>query len=184
MAQQLSKIVIQKKLASVRKQSGSVVVLVRAWASGILPRRPDGRGGASVVRRTPLETERRIRMTSAASTKSSGSTASVLDAKSGRNAFDKTVSAPSESKQSRVIALLRKPGGSTVDHIMKVTGWQKHSVRGFLTAVVRKRLKLKLTSNKVDGSRVYQIAAVDQSKTRRGRSKKATAGGRRRAISQ
>ena len=123
-------------------------------------------------------------MTSAASTKSSGSTASILVAKSGRKAFGKTASAPSESKQSRVIALLRSPAGSTVAGIMKATGWQKHSVRGFLAAVIRKRLKLKLTSEKVDGSRVYQIATVDKSKTRHGRSKIATAGGQRRAVSQ
>jgi hypothetical protein len=38
------------------------------------------------------------------------------------------------------------------------TGWQQHSVRGFLAGVVRKRLKLKLESKKVDGNRVYQIA--------------------------
>ena len=38
-------------------------------------------------------------------------------------------------------------------------GWQQHSVRGFLAGVVRKRLKLKLSSKKVDGNRVYQIAS-------------------------
>jgi hypothetical protein len=43
--------------------------------------------------------------------------------------------------------------------MMKVTGWQQHSVRGFLAGVVRKRLKLKLGSKKVDGNRVYRIAS-------------------------
>jgi len=47
---------------------------------------------------------------------------------------------------------------------MKVTGWQQHSVRGFLAGVVRKRLKLKLGSKKVDGNRVYQIASGGSSK--------------------
>jgi len=42
--------------------------------------------------------------------------------------------------------------------MMKATGWQQHSVRGFLAGVVRSRLKLKLTSQKVDGARVYRIA--------------------------
>jgi len=42
---------------------------------------------------------------------------------------------------------------------MKATGWQPHSVRGFLAGVVRKRLKLKLGSKKVEGNRVYQIAS-------------------------
>ena len=62
------------------------------------------------------------------------------------------------SKQSRVIAMLQSPTGATIAAMMKATGWQQHSVRGFLAGVVRKRLKLKLDSKKVDGNRVYQIA--------------------------
>src|ERR1700726_835401 len=61
------------------------------------------------------------------------------------------------SKQSRVIALLQSPTGATIEAMMKATGWQPHSVRGFLAGVVRKRLKLKLGSKKVDGNRVYRI---------------------------
>jgi hypothetical protein len=64
----------------------------------------------------------------------------------------------SGSKQSRVIAMLQSPAGATIAAIMKVTGWQQHSVRGFLAGVVRKRLKLKLSSNKVDGDRIYEIS--------------------------
>jgi hypothetical protein len=44
--------------------------------------------------------------------------------------------------------------------MMEATGWQQHSVRGFLAGVVRKRLKLKLRSKKVDGTRIYQIAST------------------------
>ena len=62
------------------------------------------------------------------------------------------------SKQSHVIAMLQSPTGTTIAAIMKATGWQQHSVRGFLAGVVRKRLKLKLGSKKLDGTRVYQIA--------------------------
>ena len=64
----------------------------------------------------------------------------------------------SESKQARVLSMLRSPTGATIAAMMQATGWQQHSVRGFLAGVVRKRLKLKLTSKKVDGARVYQIA--------------------------
>ena len=71
------------------------------------------------------------------------------------------------SKQSRVIAMLRAPAGATVVGMMKATGWQKHSVRGFLAGVVRKRLKLKLTSEMVDGRRVNQIAGVGAKSERR-----------------
>ena len=73
----------------------------------------------------------------------------------------KAKKADSASKQSRVIAMLQSPSGATIAAMMKVTGWQQHSVRGFLAGVVRKRLKLKLGSTKVDGNRVYQIAGGD-----------------------
>jgi hypothetical protein len=62
------------------------------------------------------------------------------------------------SKQSRVIAMLQAPNGATIAAMTKATGWQQHSLRGFLSAVVRKRLRLKLTSEKVDGVRAYKIA--------------------------
>jgi Protein of unknown function (DUF3489) len=61
--------------------------------------------------------------------------------------------------------MLRSPGGTTIAAMTKATGWQQHSVRGFLAGVVRKRLKLKLGSAKVDGNRVYRIAAGDGRKS-------------------
>jgi hypothetical protein len=61
------------------------------------------------------------------------------------------------SKQSHVIALLSSPDGTTIAAMMKTTGWQQHSVRGFLAGVVRKKLKLKLVSKKIDRTRVYRI---------------------------
>ena len=68
------------------------------------------------------------------------------------------------SKKVRVIAMLRSPSGTTIAAIMKATGWQPHSVRGFLAGVVRKRLKLNLVSKKANGSRIYRIANKDSSK--------------------
>ena len=68
------------------------------------------------------------------------------------------------TKQSRVIAMLQSPAGATIAAMMKATGWQQHSVRGFLAGVVRKRLKLKLNSTKVDGTRVYRLVGGTASK--------------------
>jgi len=51
-----------------------------------------------------------------------------------------------------------------IDAMMKATGWQQHSVRGFLAGVVRKRLNLKLSSETVDGNRIYQIKSGDGGK--------------------
>ena len=72
----------------------------------------------------------------------------------------------SGSKQARVIAMLQSPAGAKIATMMKAPGWQQHSVRGFLAGVVRKRLKLKLGSTKVDGNRVYQIADAESTKRR------------------
>jgi Protein of unknown function (DUF3489) len=63
------------------------------------------------------------------------------------------------SKQARVLALLRGPNGATIATVVRSTGWQPHTVRGFLAAVVRKKLGLRLESEKTDGERVYRIVA-------------------------
>jgi hypothetical protein len=68
--------------------------------------------------------------------------------------------------------MLQSSSGTTIAAMMKATGWQQHSVRGFLAGVVRRRLKLKLGSKKVEGNRVYQIASASSSKATPRRSKR------------
>ena len=74
-----------------------------------------------------------------------------------------------------MLALLQRSQGATIAAIMKATGWQQHSVRGFLAGVVRKRLKLKLGSSKVDGIRVYRITSADGGKPTSRQSKRRSA---------
>jgi hypothetical protein len=70
--------------------------------------------------------------------------------------------ARTNSKQARVVELLRRPNGATIATIVESTGWQSHSVRGFFAGVVRKKLGLKLASEKTNGGRVYRIAGGDK----------------------
>jgi Protein of unknown function (DUF3489) len=106
-------------------------------------------------------------MSKAAKKSSSASTVPLAAKSPSQPAYDHTTSRSANpgSKQSRVIAMLQSPQGATIAAMMKATDWQQHSVRGFLAGVVRKRLKLKLSSKKVDGNRVYQIAGGDGGKS-------------------
>jgi hypothetical protein len=62
-----------------------------------------------------------------------------------------------KTKRERIIALLKRPEGATLKTIMSATGWQAHSVRGFISAQLTKKSALKVKSFKRDGERVYRI---------------------------
>lgn len=61
------------------------------------------------------------------------------------------------SKAEQVITLLRGKTGANIDQIMKLTGWQAHSVRGFISGTVKKKLALKIDTQMLNGVRHYLI---------------------------
>src|SRR4029453_13414706 len=84
---------------------------------------------------------------------------SKVRAKAARGRISGHRQARTNSKQARGLALLGGPGGAPIATVTRSTGWQPHTVRGFFAAVVRKKLGLKLESEKADGERVYRIVA-------------------------
>jgi hypothetical protein len=64
-----------------------------------------------------------------------------------------------ERKCKRILDLLRAPEGATLAALMKATGWQAHSVRGFVSGKLQKRLGLQVDSFRRNGERVYALRA-------------------------
>ena len=61
-----------------------------------------------------------------------------------------------------MVTLLNRPQGATIAAMIAATGWQSHSVRGFLAGVVGKKLGLTLQSDKTEGERVYRVICTGE----------------------
>jgi hypothetical protein len=78
--------------------------------------------------------------------------------KAPKTAKTKLGAAREGSKSAKVLDLLKRPAGATLKDLMKATGWQAHSVRGFLSGAVGKKMGLTVASAKgEDGERTYSI---------------------------
>ncbi len=82
----------------------------------------------------------------------------AIPAKKAPGGAKKPKAAREGSKTNQVLDLLKRPGGVTSKELMKATGWQPHSVRGFLSGTIGKKMGLTVTSMKgEDGERIYSI---------------------------
>ena len=77
------------------------------------------------------------------------------------NPSTKTSPTKARTKQDQLLALLRRPQGTTIEHAAKTLDWQPHSVRGVISGVLKKRLGLTITSEKGDGGRIYRVASAE-----------------------
>jgi len=79
-------------------------------------------------------------------------------AKQGTRASHKGASARQRTKTAQVLNMLKRPGGATLKALMKVTSWQAHSVRGFLSGTLGKKMNLTVASTKGEGGeRIYSV---------------------------
>jgi hypothetical protein len=78
----------------------------------------------------------------------------------GAKGAKKPGSARDGSKTAQVLDLLKRPDGATLKELMKATGWQAHSVRGFISGTLGKKMGLAVSSTKgEDGERSYSVKA-------------------------
>lgn len=67
-----------------------------------------------------------------------------------RKITKKTATQQPKSKKDTILALLRRKAGASIKDLIAATGWQAHSVRGFLSGTIKKKLGLKLSTEKLD----------------------------------
>jgi len=101
-----------------------------------------------------------ITMTKSPSTARDGAPKQVR--RTQRPAAEVSVSPPQikpkvSTKADLLVVLLRRPAGITAAQMSEATGWQIHSVRGFIAGAVKKKLGLAVATEKVDGQTVYRI---------------------------
>ena len=73
---------------------------------------------------------------------------------------DKPKGTRADSKQAKLIEMLKRSEGATIDEIAKKFDWQAHTVRGAIAGALKKKLGLDVTSEKIEGrGRVYRIPA-------------------------
>jgi hypothetical protein len=79
-------------------------------------------------------------------------------AAAGAKAASKASGVRQGSKTEKVLDLLKRSGGASLKELMKATGWMPHSLRGFLSGTISKKMGLKVESTKTEsGERSYSV---------------------------
>jgi hypothetical protein len=120
----------------------------------------DGGSAAETATTAPKRANKAKGAAKQAKKAKTGAKAKPANAAKGKpaKAGSKPAAARDGSKKAEVLGLLQRKGGATLAQIMKATGWQKHSVRGFISGALGKKMGLTVDSvRREDGERVYSI---------------------------
>ena len=81
-------------------------------------------------------------------------------AKKAPKGAKKAAGARDGSKTATILEMLKRSGGATSQELLKATGWQAHSLRGFISGTLGKKMGLTVESAKgEDGERTYSVKA-------------------------
>ena len=84
----------------------------------------------------------------------------AIPAKKASKSAEKATGARDSSKTATILEMLKRPDGATAKELLKATGWQPHSLRGFLSGTISKKLGLTVVSTKNGyGERAYSVKA-------------------------
>ena len=90
--------------------------------------------------------------------KAAEKTKATSSKKTAKSAKTKRSSQPKDTKKERVFELLRRKEGATIAELAKATDWQNHSIRGFISGTITKKMGLTVASSKNDaGERTYRV---------------------------
>jgi hypothetical protein len=115
-------------------------------------------GGATEAATTVPERGNKAKLGAKQAKKLKGATKRLAKSAQGRKSAAKPAVTREGSKKADVLSLLQRKGGATLTEIMKATKWQAHSVRGFISGALGKKMGLNVVSvRRDDGERVYAI---------------------------
>jgi Protein of unknown function (DUF3489) len=132
--------------------------------------------GAEVVRRTASHKPHEAPMTRTKSQRKPIAKSRPMKKSTRRKSSEPQVRADAASaalgttrsgtKSAQVVAMLNDQAGTTIAAISAATGWQEHSVRGFLAGVIRKKLGLNLVSEPAESGRLYRISGTSTNRVK------------------
>jgi hypothetical protein len=119
--------------------------------------REDKKRGRLTLRATPAASKA-LGIDEASGEAETSADAKTKPARSGKSGKSKARGTRADSKQAKLITMLKTAKGATIDEIVKALDWQPHTVRGAMAGALKKKLGLSITSEKVEGrGRVYRI---------------------------
>jgi Protein of unknown function (DUF3489) len=139
-----------KGFTSAKAAAGRIWERIQSLGETAKPKaEPKAKGGAQAAKGTP---------TTAKATKKAAPAKKAPKAAKGAKQAKAAGGAREGSKTATVVALLERKGGATLAEVMKATGWQAHSVRGFVSGTLGKKMGRTVESTKrEDGERLYQL---------------------------